>query len=138
MGHNVFQTDLGEGVKMSVSGGVIGMSDVGVMSDTVAGRLLDSRRMDAVKAFGGHIRHSPSRRIETYAIQPGACILPVINRRTGRFHAVSLFRHSERSEAIQHLAGSPSKVAGNGAGRQRSGFATVIGDPPPRCETPRS
>src|SRR5260221_11201211 len=115
MGHNVFQTDLGEGVKMSVSGGVIGMSDVGVMSDTVAGRLLDSRRMDAVKAFGGHIRHFPRKKNETYAIQPPPRFLPVINKGTGPLHAVSLFLPSQPGAPPHPPPRLPPNVCGEAA-----------------------
>jgi hypothetical protein len=77
-------------------------------------------RFPANRMFGDRAWYSLIRGIPTAAIQPFACILPVIYR---------------RGPAV---AGTMAARAGNGAGRQRSGFATVIGDPLPRCETPRS
>ena len=100
---------------MIVSAGFVKNRDAGHISDAAMHRRADS----GANWMSGHrALYSLDRGIPTDAIQPSACILPVIYR---------------RGPAV---AATMAAKAGNGAGRQRSGFATVIGDPLPRCETP--
>ena len=101
---------------MTVSTGFVGIS--GCRSYIRCSHV--SAYRSANRMFGDRALNSLPRGIHTDAIQPCACILPVIYRRGPAVAATMAAR------------------AGNGAGRQRSGFATVIGDPLPRCETPRS